>query len=594
VLVASFITPSADTLSVTQGDTNVVFSAKIENIGEGNASNITFFLAMPSDWVVTFGSTNVSFSELLSGDSEENIIEVSIPSNASTGSKNVLVNASGLNATGTDLSTLGLIFGDDVTVTVNTPSQSIISGGGGGGGAAGDTGTGGTDTGTSTGGGGGGGGGGSLARFIETVLSGEEILHSSETIELFRGQSDSFPISVKNIFEDTAFTQVSLKVEGFLSQYIDIFPIIIDIVQFGETREFTVTITSPEYLEEGTHELTMIITGKIIGQNINKNLIEKRKVTLIIHSVSEEEAMQSLELALSAIQAMMDAQFPTTQISKRLEEAKQALEERDFEKVKELADKIQMMRENALAAYALIEEVQNKMKTYHSLTSNKMTGSFLGVPQSFSETQEIIHLALAAFEREDYETALQRAKDAQLTLALEGGEFNLIFFLIDYWWAILLSLIFLSITGFFSYKTYAKATISQKIRNLGKEEETIRELMKESQKKHYKGKTMGEESFKTAMAQYQKRFSKIKQLKTKLRHKRVRLLKPKKIIKDLEEERNEVIKHLHTLQKDYFAKGKISKAAYDEQLQIYHERLAEIENEQLTLETRLSKKVKKK
>ena len=282
---------------------------------------------------------------------------------------------------------------------------------------------------------------------------------------------------------------------------------------------------------------------------------------------------------------MENAGFPITKVSKLLEDVKKALEEHEYDNAKNLAEKIRTMKEAAFKANDLIQEVKGKMKRYVALS-----GAFLGGSRGFSETEEVINLAIAAFEREDYETALKRAEDARLTLALEKGEFNLLFFLADYWWAIVISVVLLSVSGVFGYQRYVTATITQKIRNLEKEEETIRKLMEETQVKYFKEKTIGATTFRKTMDQHKKRLSKVRQLRTKLRHKRLRLLKPEKLIKDLEEERKDLVNLLKNLQGDYFVDRKISKAEYDEQQKAYNERLAEIEGEQLTLETKLSKK----
>ena len=63
----------------------VTFEAKLENIGAENATNVTFTIDIPSEWTVTFGSTSYFFSSFDSGDSYTNLIEVTIPDNASTG-----------------------------------------------------------------------------------------------------------------------------------------------------------------------------------------------------------------------------------------------------------------------------------------------------------------------------------------------------------------------------------------------------------------------------------------------------------------------------------------------------------------------------
>jgi hypothetical protein len=541
--------------SVTQGDSGISLKSSIENVGTGSATGTWLAWTLPSGWSVASGTANVSVGFLGVGEIVYNSITIYLSSSADTGSQTLMSSAGCLQ---------GITDNDTKTVTVST-SETVTT----------------TIPSAATGGGGGAG----TAAIVEKILSGEEILSSSETFDLVRGYSNTFPVNVKNIFEKTSLYNVSIKIEGYNSQYMTFSPSVIDKIGFGETKQFKVTILSPEYMEKGTHKLTIVITGKIIGTGVKKDLTETRVVTLVIHTVSEEDVSKIIELAMSDIKAMSDAGFSTTKISKILEDAKKSLDDHNYDDANDLAETIRTMKENAFKANDLIQEVKSKVKRYVTLS-----GAFLGAPKGFGQTEEVLNLAIAAFEREDYETALKRAEDARLTLTLEKGEFNLIFFLADYWWVILISIALSSVSGIFGYQRYVKVTISQKIKNLEKEEETIRKLMEGTQRKHFEEKTMGEATFGRTMSQYQKRLSRIGQLRTKLRHKRLRLLKPEKIIKDLEEERKDVLNLLKNLQSDYFVEHKVGKAEYNEHQKVYNERLAEIEDESLTLETKLSKK----
>ena len=145
----------------------------------------------------------------------------------------------------------------------------------------------------------------------------------------------------------------------------------------------------------------------------------------------------------------------------------------------------------------------------------------------------------------------------------------------------------LSVSGLFGYQTYQRTVITQRIINLKKEEDTIRGLVIETQRKRFTEKALGPETFNKIISQYQQRLSKIMKLRIKLRHKRTRILKPQDVVKDLEEERKEIANLLKELQKGYFVKRDISKTEYSEQTRVYNERLAEIEDEQMVLETKM-------
>ena len=157
----------------------------------------------------------------------------------------------------------------------------------------------------------------------------------------------------------------------------------------------------------------------------------------------------------------------------------------------------------------------------------------------------------------------------------------------------MLSALLLTLGGVAGHQYYVRFVLAQRIKDLGKEEEVVRDLMREAQKKQFKEKTTGRTTFQRNMKQYNERISKIRQLRTKLRHKRVRLIESGRVVKDLEGERKELVELLKALQTDYFKEGKISKKEYKEQLKAYNERLAEIEDEELTLETKASHRGKR-
>ena len=551
-LVATIDTYSA---SVTKGETGVELSATVNNYGTSDADGVWLVWDIPSEFTVQTGSLSRSIGVLPVMDSATNTITVSVSS--SSDDKNVAINATA-NSTQDSTDTASK------TVAIGSPPATPSSPGGD----------------SSSGGGGGGGGTGTLTDSVEL---GQELISSSEIFELIRGQSNSFPIDVQNVFRYSSLQDVTIRIEGLLSKYMSFSPDTIDIIEPGETGQFLVTITSPEYMEEGEHLLVVMISGRIMRAGVRKDLVETREVTLRVHSVSAEEANESIKLAASDIEEMRDAGFPTTKISELLEQAKISLEQNDYEDAKATAEKISSMKETSFKAQELMSQILDKIEY-----SNLITGAFFAAPTSFSQTQELLRLVKAAFEREDYGTALQRAKDAQMTLALEGKEFNLIRFLMQYWWVILVTTAILSVAGVVSYQTYTKNAISQKIDDYKKRDETLRGMMQEAQQKYFKDRSIGTSTFHRTMTQYQQRLLKTRQLRSELRHKRAILLKPEKLIKDLEEERQEVFRLMKVLQQGYFVNRDISKTEYDEQLKLYNERLAEIEDEQLTMEIMLS------
>jgi len=564
-----YLVVTIDTYSttVTEGASGIELSATVTNLGTTDATGVYLNWTLPTEFTLASGSLTMSIGTLSIGGSATNTITIDVGSDVDDTSVTITSNA---------ISAEDSTDSASKSVTIGSATETVTSDTGGSGTVT--IGTGHVSSGDV-----------SKIEVIESLLSDEEILSASESFELVRGKSNSFPVEIKNIFEGTTLEDVSVRIEGYLSKYVKLSEDTIKRIRYGKTKTIDVEIISPEYMEKGTHELTIIITGKIIGEEIEKDLTETRKVTLEIHTISKEDTIEGIIDATEDITRLAESGFSTAKTSRLLQKAQKALERHDYEGAWKLTQEISEIKETTLKADSEIDKIEGRVSSFSSIT-----GSFLGVRRDFPETQSLLNLARAALERGDPDTAMQRLKEAELAFAIESGEFNMLFFLLDYWWVILISGITLIATGLFTYVAYSKATVSQKITNLQKGEETVRKLMKETQKKHYKEKEIGPASFHRNMSQYQNRMAKIRQSRTRLRHKRVRLLEPEKAVDDLKEERQDVFTNLQKLQKGYFVTRTVGKAEYEDGLKFYNQRLAEIEDEQTTLEIELSKAKKRK
>ncbi|MBI4010586.1 MAG: hypothetical protein HY361_05420, partial [Candidatus Aenigmarchaeota archaeon] len=305
ILVATITTPSAETLTVTQGNVNVPIVAKIDNIGEGNATNVTFFLTLPSDWVVTFGDINKTYNDFFSGDSDELNLEVRIPSDASTGAKTIVANATGFNSTGTDLAGQNLLFGDTVAVTVNALAATLGAVGGAAAAVTSSTSPGDSES-VASGAGGGGGGAGAIT--------------TSEVFDILRGKQQTFTIRIENIYENTVMNNVQLKLDGFLAKYVTWNPSILNGIRAGESQDFYLTITVPDYFTESEYQLTASITATLDSTNklktgyASKTITEKRKIILRIKEIAEEDLGQETNIAEQCLADMEKAGFNTIKL----------------------------------------------------------------------------------------------------------------------------------------------------------------------------------------------------------------------------------------------------------------------------------------
>ncbi|HLC19388.1 MAG TPA: Ig-like domain-containing protein [Candidatus Nanoarchaeia archaeon] len=211
IFLSAFTTPSGDTLSATLGG-NVEFIGQLKNIGEGNATNVSFQFLVPSGWTITFGSLAIAYAELNSGDTQEETLRMSIPSNADTGTFAVYINATGINASGANLTTNNLTFGDVVFVTLSAASSGLGSGSGGGGSS--DS----SSSPAASSSGGGGGGGGSVS--FKAAGGVSTILQTSQNVRAVRGSGESVPVVVTNLYENALMKNIYVRAEGFLSDYV--------------------------------------------------------------------------------------------------------------------------------------------------------------------------------------------------------------------------------------------------------------------------------------------------------------------------------------------------------------------------------------
>jgi len=563
--------------NVTRGNT-MELTAQVDNIGQKNASNVYLFFEIPSEWTVTSGDLNISIGVLNIDDiPETNTIEVSVPTDAPLGFQTIVANTTGENESGTDLGGLGNILGDSSQIHVDAVVAELGAGGGVGGG----------DSGGAAGGGLGGGdsGGGPVTRF-----AGTEIIETFEEFRIVRGTSQTIPVKVTNPFTNSVLTDVTLELQGFLSQYVKISPVLLSNIRFNESQEFKLTIEAPAYLNQSEYELTAVIRGSLRAINptlagfTRKAFEETRSIKLFIHAVGISDTNSTLSSAHQAIEDMSTAGFPISRVALMYKTALEQFELNNFETAFGLANLILKIKEEAFEADALIKEIQEDIE--------KSKSRWLDVP----ETERALTLALKAFEREDFTTALQRAKDAQLTYILETkGRINILWFLKTYWWAILLGIVVLSLSSFFTYKKLIVSIITQRLKNLAKEEISLNSLMEDVQFKYLKEGSISSAEYHGVIGQYESRLNKIHQIRAKLRNKRIGIMRTEQEVENLHREEKEVISIIKKEQKDYLELGKLSRKKFLEKYESDKRRLAEVEEEMELAKEKLEReKISKK
>jgi len=536
--------------TVIKGQRDIELIASVSNYGTQDAQNVVLIWTLPSGFSLISGNLSRNLGNLPIGLSSTNTISVLVDSTAADSIVNITANAS---ATG-NLNSL-----DYKEVTIGSPVtiiQSSVTGGGGG----------------SSGGGGG---------------ISDKIVYN-KIIELVRGKEDSFKIEIYNPFSNLTLNNIVINFTGLLSKYIRTEPLIVQGINPKERINLTVNLKIPSY--KGSYEeqeLNAYITGDK-NNNGKKDYAETQKILLIIEEISREDTIINLEKAQEAIKLMSENQFNTKEIQDLIKSAQERLEKRRNKEAFDFSEQILEINRTAFSASDLISRVTQALNNPRKM--DLISGDAVidyGIIQTgrvifdSESTKEILDMANAAFERGDYKTAFERAKSAQVMLILERkGNFGLFLYL--YWYFVIAGFILLSILGIVGTKIHQRNSISKRIIDLNREEDNISVLIKEAQKTYFNGK-ISENDYYKIMSQHQAKISEIKKVRTNLRNKQIKLLKGRELIKELDNEKNQVENLIKRLQNDFYVQKKISEPEYKGQFQILNERLAEIEEERSTM-----------
>ncbi len=304
---------------------------------------------------------------------------------------------------------------------------------------------------------------------------------------------------------------------------------------------------------------------------------------------------------------MKKANFSTAQVEKLLPSAEDWLDAKKHYKTSlDLSGEIIKIKETAFESDDLLRRIIGAMQdpkksnlivgniirnigSYDTQTSLRslLTGN---VVFSSDSVGDIVNLGIAAFERGDYVSALERAKQARSLLILERKG-NFFLFLYLYWPFVLVAIFFISGIGVSGWRKYQRESLTKRIVELNKQEDSIRAIMLENQKKYF-SKIIGAWEYHSTLSQQQEELAKVKGLREKLGHMRVKMVMPEQLSQDLESEKDEAEENIKKIQEDFYKSRQMPESEYRTQFNAFNERLAEIEEEKTTLDL-LEKKEKK-
>lgn len=544
-------------------------SAYVRNLGNQTSTETWLTWALPSGWTNITGNMSLYIGNLSADSTTYNSITANISSSASAGIATITANAT-CNENISDA--------ESKSVTVSCSNSDGVCG-------TGCTYL--TDSDctqeTITIGGGGGGGGQSAGGGKTIIIEKEEITYS-QIVHIVRGEKGKFSISVNNTFEGTTLENVTIDITGFLSQYMSSSPAKMGGIAYGESRDFLVEVSVPNYLTHANYTLTGIIQGNIKYPNKNpKDLLIRQYVLLIVHETSKEQAKEVLETAKNILATLTEKGIPLKKAQKMLAEAENALTADEYETAAKLAEQISNIAARAEESGKLIAAISEGIKN----------AEYFGLKAD--ETKNILNLAKAAFEREDFETALTRAKEAEVLITLETeGKINIANYIVRNWYYILAALFAFSLASVAGYRQVSISLSAGRLESLAKEESGIAKLMKDAQKKAFENKEITLSDYYREMLHYEERLRKIRINRARLRSRRAGALTLKEEIKSLETESTEVLGLLKKAQENYFEKGNITKSKYEDEKDSVRIRLAEIEEAKALLEARIRERKRQK
>jgi len=522
-------------------------TARIKNIGNETANSTFFNWTLPIGWSLVSGNISNNLGNITSGETKLNNLTITInPSTGSVGTYRIYVNATcdqGIN--GSDSAVIGVQCSNDDGVCgsgcsyVNDDDCSLP-----GGGTAGGT--------------------------TLTAISGISKEYKIELavpsrLDINRGESKALRIGVINNISGTKLANIYLSLSGYPQTFLSYSPYKIDEIAYGETKYFDVEVRAPVYAVYNEYYLNATVAGKFVEASENKSAEKSARIFVVTHKFIENETIGYLGKAEVAMNEMAKVGFETKQISGLVEEIKKALDDGNYDRVRELSEDVMSIRESAFKLSEQIKETEENIA--------EMKGQSISLPES----ERMLFLAKAAFQRGDYKMAEGRISGAMLVYAVETGNSGVLIFINKYWWFISAAVVFCSLMVVLGKRRIARLSLTKDLYYLGEEEKKTYELIETLQKEHFIERKMGTESYLRDVENYEKGLAEIRKKRTDILSKTIKMMKASDALKKLKEEEGRVRRMITEMQDKYFRQGKMGKSRYEKTVGDLKAELVEIE-----------------
>lgn len=450
-----------------------------------------------------------------------------------------------------------------------------------------------------------------LTSYEPTPAQKKEILNVEKTYDVTRGKDSSFEVSISNPFKESTIVGLDLTLDGSFAKYMkvealertDIEGEVIELsgspgevgLLYGETQKYEITVDVPQYVERGTYFVDLEIhKGSVTYRDypataagtteealkykdITFEIIERRTVAVNVHAYDEEEAAAAYEMGVENIGLMRNAGFSTGRVERLLNVARAEMSDGDYEAAIGIIEEISGIKNDAFSSRDGIENLQETIKDAEDARGLK-------VP----ETKELLGLAIAAFEREDYEMARERVHDAKLVYASETrGKINYGKFLIDNILAVVLGAIALTAVSILAFRLANLAISDSRLKGLEMQEKNIAELMEKAQRSYYIEKTSSPANYKNAMRGFTRKLAENRSSRAGLRARRSRVLWPRENLESLKSEKKNLEGLIRDTQDRYYNKKVISKGEYEQNMKQYMAMEADVEEAIAVLEMKV-------
>ncbi len=525
-------------LSISQSS-GANFTARVKNIGNETASNVTLNWTLPSGWSMTYGNVSESIGDL--GPYEKSTVTVTLYASysATAGAATIWINTTSEEGTGGyDFKTIAVscTSGDgECGSGCSYASDSDCEAPGGGT-------TGGDIVGTIT---------------VRNPLLG---VSAPGRMDLKRGSKYNLTIQVRNDVPNTNLTDITLSIDGYPKNLVEKMPDRIAYVSYGSSETFTLVIDVPPYIEEKLYIVDITVKGNGVYAGGSKAIEYSSKIIFSVQGVDEAESLDAIESAEAALSEMIDSGFSYQSLEGLLADARNSYDKQDFNNAEEIARSIVELKEKAFTISSSLVSLDGE------ITDAEIYGI------KVDDSKKLLSLAKSAFQRGDYKRAESRLEAAVSTYQLETKTLlGLMLFLHKNWHYISLFIIAAVISSLFIKRNMHRRYMRGKLENARERQKSVKKLLENLQGDYYKKRVKTKLEYTTEKRLYEKRIADLVFEETDLERKLSN--------ESLEKKRIHVNEHIKQLQKDYFEKGLMGKSQYSEKLRSLEMEMADIERE---------------